>query len=111
MKVLLTRWGVLRFNPMLNYFINWDIIVSTIQNETYIYSIWFFKLVPKLFKDSYVIYIPDVKKHEQKLPREIETSEDVEKLLDKLEEKEGIEIPQHKRQRIIKSAVATFNLE
>jgi hypothetical protein len=94
MKILICKWGLLKFHPLLRYYVDFEWIQNAIQNEQYIISIWFFKHLPKIFKNSYVLYYEDG----------VKDNKDVKKLIKKLESVEGIKISDEKKQEIYEKA-------
>ena len=110
MKILLCRWGLLRFNSILSFYVNWEFITNVLNSEQYVYSIWFFKNLPKMFNQSYVMYLPDPKHEEKSIPREIKSKHEVGLLIKALEKKEEVEIPEDKKQEIIHKMIAKFEV-
>jgi len=94
MKILLCKWGLLKFDPILNFYVNWESVVYLINTTQYIVSIWLFKNLPKIFKDSYVIAASGGV-----------TSKNIRKIIETFEEKEGIQLSQDKKDQIIEAAV------
>jgi hypothetical protein len=66
--------------------------VSLINNEQYIVSIWLFKNLPKIFKDSYVIATTSGV-----------TTKNIKKIIEAFEEKEDIKLSQDKKDEIIEA--------
>lgn len=99
MRIIICKWGLLRFHAILNYYVDFNFIQNAIQNETFFISHWFFLNLPKMFQKAYILYLPDEKK--KHVIRPIQSLEDVNILIDKLEDKENIEVSQNKRDEIL----------
>lgn len=91
MKVIICKWGILKFHPLLSFYVDWDWILNAIQNEPYIISIWIFKSLPKIFKNSYVLFSPGG----------INSKNDVKRMIKKLEQIENIELSEDKKNEIV----------
>lgn len=98
MLILLTKWGLLKYDPMTNFYVNWDWIRDSINNEQYIVSIWFFKHLPNMFKRSYVLFAPEGVKNKK----------DVMKVIKKFESYQQIDLPDDVKNDIMKVASETF---
>lgn len=95
MKVIITKWGLLKFHPILEYYVEWDWIENTINRAEYIVSIWFFRNLSKMFKKSYVLYYKDGMKNKK----------DIIQMINRFEEKEGITLTPKKKKELFAVAI------
>ena len=91
MRLLLTRWGFLRYEPMLDFYVDWKVVQRMINTEQYLISRWLFLNLPKIFKNSYMLYLSDG----------ITTKQHVISLIKKFEEVEDITLSDEKKQEIM----------
>lgn len=94
MKIIICKWGILKFAAILSQFVKWEFFVSAIDSEPYIISKWLFTSMPKMFPSSYVLFIENGVKNKQ----------DVKKLVKKLEQVEGITLTKEKKEEIYQAA-------
>jgi hypothetical protein len=117
-RILLTKWGILRWHPILDFYISWDFVKKAIDDENYIVSSWLFKNLPRFFKQQYVVasldhqamYVVYFKSEDSHLPRALQSTEEVAQLIKVLEDVEGKPIPDDKKRDLLaKSGSVIFN--
>ena len=110
MPVKLSKWGLIVYNALLEFYVDWDFIAKFINDSTYVVSIGVFKNLPKMFLRSYVTISSGItKEHEADnfvilAPEGIKSKSQVKKMLMKVEERQGESLSEKEKQEVYHDA-------
>lgn len=94
MLIVATKWGLIEYDALLSFYVDFDFVKNAVRNETYIVSIWLFRNIPKMFKNSMVTLAP----------HGLQSSHQVLKMIKKIEQVKGVTISPDKKKEIIDAA-------